>query len=103
MFLCLSRIRKRVSVISDKWNDLNRSSNYRRNRLLASKKLQEFNRDVAELLMWIDEKFKLASDESYRDPTNILRKLKRHEAVEKEVMANEVRVDDLSKVQLLRS
>ncbi|XP_059505307.1 spectrin beta chain, non-erythrocytic 5 isoform X2 [Stegostoma tigrinum] len=90
-------IRKRVFVINDKWNDLNWSSDYRRNRLLASKKLQEFNRDVAELLMWIDEKFKLASDESYRDPTNILRKLKRHEAVEKEVMANEVRVDDLRK------
>ncbi|XP_060684627.1 spectrin beta chain, non-erythrocytic 5 [Hemiscyllium ocellatum] len=90
-------IRKRVFVISDKWADLNRSSNYRRSRLLASQKLQEFNRDVAELLMWIDEKFKIASDESYRDPTNILRKLKRHEAVEKEVMANEVRVDDLRK------
>ncbi|GCC20330.1 hypothetical protein chiPu_0018889 [Chiloscyllium punctatum] len=90
-------IRKRVFVITDKWTDLNRSSNYRRTRLLASQKLQEFNRDVAELLMWIDEKFKIASDESYRDPTNILRKLKRHEAVEKEVMANEVRVDDLRK------
>ncbi|XP_078419413.1 spectrin beta chain, non-erythrocytic 5 [Cetorhinus maximus] len=90
-------IQKRVFLINDRWNDLNWSSDFRRNRLFQSQKLQEFYRDVAELLMWIDEKYEIASDESYRDPTNILRKLKRHEAVEKEVMANEVRVEDLKK------
>ncbi|NXW30481.1 SPTN5 protein, partial [Phaetusa simplex] len=50
---------------------------------------KEFNRDAAELLIWMEEKYKIASDESYRDPTNILRKLKWHEAAEKEMMANE--------------
>uniref|UniRef100_A0A8C3S247 Calponin-homology (CH) domain-containing protein n=1 Tax=Chelydra serpentina TaxID=8475 RepID=A0A8C3S247_CHESE len=63
----------------------------------------EFNRDVAELLIWMEEKYKIASDESYREPTNILRKLKWHEAAEKEMMANKkhfaelimVRVDSL--------
>ncbi|XP_078089380.1 spectrin beta chain, non-erythrocytic 5-like [Mustelus asterias] len=90
-------IQKRVFTINDRWNDLNRSSDFRRTRLFESQKLQEFNRDVAELLMWIDEKYEIASDESYRDLTNILRKLKRHEAVEKEVMANQVRVEDLRK------
>lgn len=38
----------------------------------------------------MEEKFKVAEDESYRDPSNILRKLKRHEAAEKEMKANEV-------------
>ncbi|GCB67185.1 hypothetical protein scyTo_0012111 [Scyliorhinus torazame] len=90
-------VQKRVFLIDDRWNDLNRSSDFRRKRLLQSQKVQEFNRDVAELLMWIDEKYEIASDESYRDPTNILRKLKRHEAVEKEVMANQARVEDLMK------
>ncbi|XP_038646180.1 spectrin beta chain, non-erythrocytic 5 [Scyliorhinus canicula] len=90
-------VQKRVFLIGDRWNDLNRANDFRRNRLLQSQKVQEFNRDVAELLMWIDEKYEIASDESYRDPTNILRKLKRHEAVEKEVMANQVRVEDLMK------
>uniref|UniRef100_UPI00398EAE6B spectrin beta chain, non-erythrocytic 5 n=1 Tax=Pristiophorus japonicus TaxID=55135 RepID=UPI00398EAE6B len=93
---CTNRtIQKRVNLIRDKWSDLNRSSAHRRNKLSQSQKLQEFNRDAAELLMWIDEKYEIASDESYRDPTNILRKLKRHEAVEQEVMANQVRVEDL--------
>ena len=49
----------------------------------------------------MDEKFKVAEDESYRDPTNILRKLKRHEAAEREMKANEVRLDRL--VQVSRS
>ncbi|XP_055497034.1 spectrin beta chain, non-erythrocytic 5 [Leucoraja erinacea] len=88
-------IQKRVFLIIDRWSDLKRSSDYRRNRLSESQKLQEFHRDAAELLMWIDEKYVVASDESYRDPANILRKLKRHEAMEKEVMANQIRADDL--------
>ncbi|XP_010222613.1 PREDICTED: spectrin beta chain, non-erythrocytic 5-like, partial [Tinamus guttatus] len=37
----------------------------------------------------MEEKYKIASDESYRDPTNVLRKLKWHEAAEREMMANE--------------
>lgn len=46
----------------------------------------------------MEEKFKIAEDESYRDPTNILRKLKRHEAAEKEMQANQVRLDRLIEV-----
>ncbi|XP_067847252.1 spectrin beta chain, non-erythrocytic 5 [Heptranchias perlo] len=88
-------IQQRVIAIRDRWSDLKRSTDYRRNRLSQSQKLQEFNRDAAELRMWIDEKYEIASDESYRDPTNILRKLKRHEAVEKEMMANQVQVEGL--------
>lgn len=60
--------------------------------------LQEFQRDSEELLLWMEEKFKVAEDESYRDPTNILRKLKRHEAAEREMKANEVRLDRLVQV-----
>ncbi|XP_024910886.1 spectrin beta chain, non-erythrocytic 5 isoform X2 [Cynoglossus semilaevis] len=74
---------------------LKERSTERRSLLLASKKYQEFQRDADELLLWMDEKFKLAEDESYRDPTNILSKLKRHEAAESEVQANQVRLDKL--------
>ncbi|XP_071354370.1 spectrin beta chain, non-erythrocytic 5 [Trachinotus anak] len=71
------------------------SSRERRSLLLASKKYQEFQRDADELLLWMEEKFKVAEDESYRDPTNILRKLKRHEAAEREMQANQVWLDRL--------
>uniref|UniRef100_A0A8D0F0G0 Calponin-homology (CH) domain-containing protein n=1 Tax=Strix occidentalis caurina TaxID=311401 RepID=A0A8D0F0G0_STROC len=60
---------------------------------------KEFNRDAAELLIWMEEKYKIASDESYRDPTNVLRKLKWHEAAEKEMMANEEHFATLIKVK----
>ncbi|XP_023280049.1 spectrin beta chain, non-erythrocytic 2-like [Seriola lalandi dorsalis] len=71
------------------------SSTERRSLLLASKKYQEFQRDADELLLWMEEKFKVAEDESYRDPTNVLHKLKRHEAAEKEMQANQVWLDRL--------
>lgn len=50
--------------------------------------------------MWLDEKFEIAEDESYRDPTNVLRKLKKHEAAEKEMHANQVRLDRLLEVSV---
>lgn len=60
--------------------------------------VQDFQRDSDELLLWMEEKFKVAEDESYRDPSNILRKLKRHEAAEKEMKANEVWLERLVQV-----
>uniref|UniRef100_A0A8B9PGF4 Calponin-homology (CH) domain-containing protein n=1 Tax=Apteryx owenii TaxID=8824 RepID=A0A8B9PGF4_APTOW len=60
---------------------------------------KEFNHDASELLIWMEEKYKIASDESYRDPTNVLRKLKWHEAAEKEMMANEEHFATLMKVK----
>ncbi|KAM9354795.1 spectrin beta chain, non-erythrocytic 5 [Pholidichthys leucotaenia] len=88
-------IKHRSRTIQKANRNLKESCKERRNLLLASKKFQEFQRDAEELLLWMDEKFKVAEDESYRDPTNILRKLKRHEAAEKEMQANQVWLDRL--------
>ncbi|XP_009997918.1 PREDICTED: spectrin beta chain, non-erythrocytic 5 [Chaetura pelagica] len=82
-------IEERMVTLRRRWERLVQSNAERKQRLLDSLELQEFNRDAAELLIWMEEKYKIASDESYRDPTNVLRKLKRHEAAEKEMMANE--------------
>uniref|UniRef100_A0A673I813 Spectrin beta chain, non-erythrocytic 2-like n=1 Tax=Sinocyclocheilus rhinocerous TaxID=307959 RepID=A0A673I813_9TELE len=89
-------IQQRSKVIQDRYKNLKESCKLRRLDLLASKKYQEFLRDAEEMLLWIEEKFEIAEDESYRDPTNILRKLKKHEAAEKEMQANQVRVDRLT-------
>ncbi|KAM7376448.1 hypothetical protein PAMP_006181 [Pampus punctatissimus] len=88
-------IKERSRSIQKANRRLKESSRQRRSLLLASKKYQEFQRDADELLLWMEEKFKVAEDESYRDPTNILRKLKRHEAAEKEMQANQVWLDGL--------
>ncbi|XP_066510159.1 spectrin beta chain, non-erythrocytic 5 [Hoplias malabaricus] len=89
------QIQQRHRAIEDRNRKLKDDCKQRRTELLASKNYQEFYRDAEELLLWMEEKFKIAEDESYRDPTNILRKLKRHDAAEKEMQANQVRVDKL--------
>ncbi|KAI2654409.1 Spectrin beta chain, non-erythrocytic 5 [Labeo rohita] len=89
-------IQERSKVIQDRFKKLKESCKLRRLDLLASQKYQEFLRDAEEVLLWIEEKFEIAEDESYRDPTNILRKLKKHEAAEKEMQANQVRIDRLT-------
>ncbi|KAJ8289416.1 hypothetical protein GJAV_G00001060 [Gymnothorax javanicus] len=92
------QIQQRALSVQDRSRRLRESSQARRTQLLASMKYQEFHRDVEELILWMEEKFEIAEDESYRDPTNILRKLKRHEAAEKEMQANHVRLDRLKTV-----
>eukprot|EP00058_Branchiostoma_floridae_P024804 XP_002610294.1 hypothetical protein BRAFLDRAFT_93030 [Branchiostoma floridae] len=65
----------------------------RRAALQASLTYQEFLRDVEELSQWIREKYKAATDESYRDLTNLQGKLQKHEAFEAELRANTERLD----------
>lgn len=51
-----------------------------------------------DLKIWLTDKLKTASDESYRDLTNIERKLQKHEAFECELRANEGQLRNINKV-----
>ncbi|KAK3092932.1 hypothetical protein FSP39_009051 [Pinctada imbricata] len=68
----------------------------RHNALLAAQGFQEFKRDADELSDWMKEKHKMATDESYRDLTNLPEKLKKHQAFEAELKANNERLKDLN-------
>ena len=57
--------------------------------LYASHKFHNFSVDVDDLRGWMVDKLKTATDESYRDLTNLERKLQKHEAFERELHANE--------------
>uniref|UniRef100_A0A182W3B1 Spectrin beta chain n=1 Tax=Anopheles minimus TaxID=112268 RepID=A0A182W3B1_9DIPT len=61
----------------------------RRNALQASKDFQKFSADVDDLNRWLADKTKIASDESYKDLSNLPRKLQKHKAFERELRANE--------------
>uniref|UniRef100_A0A182PG07 Spectrin beta chain n=1 Tax=Anopheles epiroticus TaxID=199890 RepID=A0A182PG07_9DIPT len=61
----------------------------RRNALQASKDFQKFSADVDDLNCWLADKTKIASDESYKDLSNLPRKLQKHKAFERELRANE--------------
>ena len=53
-----------------------------------SRRFQYFRRDADELESWIKEKLQTASDESYKDPTNLQAKIQKHQAFEAEVAAH---------------
>ncbi|XP_013777045.2 LOW QUALITY PROTEIN: spectrin beta chain, non-erythrocytic 1-like [Limulus polyphemus] len=61
----------------------------RREMLEESRTFQQFKAEAEELSEWIQDKMKIATDESYRDLSNLERKLKKHEAFEAEISANE--------------
>ena len=58
---------------------------------------QYFKRDADELESWILEKLKAASDESYKDPTNLQAKIQKHQAFEAEVAAHSNAIVSLDK------
>lgn len=64
----------------------------KRSKLGESQTLQQFSRDVDEIEAWISEKLQTASDESYKDPTNIQSKHQKHQAFEAELHANADRI-----------
>ena len=51
-------------------------------KLEDSRRYQYFRRDADELESWINEKLQTASDESYKDPTNLQAKIQKHQAFE---------------------
>ena len=71
----------------------------RHDNLLAARAFQEFRRDTDELSDWIQEKYKTATDESWRELANLLPKLQKHQAFEAELKANNDRVEVVNQVQ----
>lgn len=58
-------------LIAYRWRRLKAQMIEKRSKLGESQTLQQFSRDVDEIEAWISEKLQTASDESYKDPTNI--------------------------------
>jgi spectrin alpha len=88
---------RRASVLS-RWSKLKDALVELKKKLGESKSVQQFLRDADDTEAWISEKLQMASDESYRDPTDLQGKLQKHEAFEGEVAANEDRVFGLTEL-----
>ncbi|KAG8512815.1 Spectrin alpha chain, non-erythrocytic 1, partial [Galemys pyrenaicus] len=85
-------IASRRSEVLDRWRRLKAQMIEKRSKLGESQTLQQFSRDVDEIEAWISEKLQTASDESYKDPTNIQSKHQKHQAFEAELHANADRI-----------
>lgn len=69
----------------------------KRHHLEEARQYQYFKRDADELEIWILEKLQTASEESYRDPTNLQSKIQKHEAFVTEVQAHANTITKLDK------
>ncbi|XP_056875429.1 spectrin alpha chain, non-erythrocytic 1 isoform X4 [Takifugu flavidus] len=92
-----SEIYSRCNEVLDRWRRLKAKMIEKRSKLGESQTLQQFSRDVDEIEAWISEKLQTATDESYKDPTNIqlsklLSKHQKHQAFEAELHANADRI-----------
>ncbi|XP_014213231.1 spectrin beta chain, non-erythrocytic 1 isoform X2 [Copidosoma floridanum] len=85
-------IKSRLTDVSSRRDKLKSSAASRRSRLLESRRLHQFLRNVVEVESWLHEKQQVASDESYRDSTNLQSKIQKHAAFESELAANKGRV-----------
>ena len=70
----------------------------RRKRLAESLEMHQFLQDIYEVGSWISEKTQIASDESFRDESNLTHKLQKHQAFEAELLSNRGRVDSVQQV-----
>ncbi|XP_014681189.1 PREDICTED: spectrin alpha chain, non-erythrocytic 1-like [Priapulus caudatus] len=77
----------------------------KRERLEDSRRFQFFKRDADELESWINEKLQTASDESWKDPTNLQAKIQKHQAFEAEVAAhsNAITVLDSTGMEMINN
>lgn len=94
-------ISRRCDEVVQRRENVKQEAAKRRNSLLQSQLLQNFRRDTNECGAWIVEKRQIATDESYKDPTNLQGKLQRHQAFEAEVAANKEGMDRINSVSFV--
>lgn len=64
-------IQERRQQVLDRYRRFKELSVVRRQKLEDSYRFQFFRRDADELEKWIQEKLQIASDENYKDPSNL--------------------------------
>jgi spectrin beta len=85
-------IESRLAAVCGRRDKLRSSAFTRRNKLVESRRLHQFLRNVLEVEGWLHEKQQVAGDENYRDSTNLQSKIQKHLAFESELSANKGRV-----------
>eukprot|EP00731_Ephydatia_muelleri_P023860 Em0016g131a len=78
----------RVEVL-ERYEEFKDAARKRKDKLENARKFQQFKRDADELEAWVNEKTRIASDESYKDRANLQAKIQKHQAFEAEVAAHE--------------
>ena len=88
-------VAERRALLLERRSQLLEKSAVRKTMLEDSYKFQQFERDCDETKGWINEKLKVATDDSYLDPTNLQGKVQKHQNFEQELNANKTRIDEV--------
>ncbi|XP_076321230.1 spectrin alpha chain-like isoform X2 [Tachypleus tridentatus] len=96
-------IQQRRDQVLHHYTQFKQEARVKREKLEDARRFQYFKRDADELESWINEKLQAASDESYKDPTNLQAKIQKHQAFEAEVAAhsNAIAVLDNSGMEMI--
>uniref|UniRef100_A0A452DXD2 Spectrin beta, non-erythrocytic 5 n=1 Tax=Capra hircus TaxID=9925 RepID=A0A452DXD2_CAPHI len=92
------KVREQLQSIQERWTRVQERSEQRRRQLLASLQLQEWKQDVVEVMLWMEEKGQMLVEEPSREPSNVRRKLRQHEAATRELAATQGHVEGLQQV-----
>lgn len=95
-------INERRIDVTMRRNAVKESAQKRKTNLQASKDYEKFRAESGDLNTWLDDKMKVASDENYRDLSNLPRKLQKHKAFERELRANEGQLRNIIKVSIAK-
>lgn len=90
-------VAEKRALLLQRRSELLDKSAQRRIRLEDTFKFHKFDRDYDETKGWLNEKLKIANDQSYLDPTNIGGKVQKHQNFEIELNSNKHRVDEVVK------
>ena len=80
-------VERREQVLG-RYSAFKEEARHKRGLLEESRRFQYFKRDADELESWINDKLQAVSDESYKDTTNLVAKIQKHQAFEAEVAAH---------------
>ncbi|XP_034944641.1 LOW QUALITY PROTEIN: spectrin beta chain, non-erythrocytic 5 [Chelonus insularis] len=85
-------ITSRLKTVCTRRDKLEDNASIRMKKLVESRQLHQFLRNIYEVEGWLHQKQQVAGDENYRDSTNLQSKIQKHLAFESELMANRGRI-----------
>ncbi|KAK0173670.1 hypothetical protein PV328_006832 [Microctonus aethiopoides] len=88
-------IKQQLTSVCARRDKLKNNASARMKRLIESRQLHQFLRNIYEVEGWLHQKQQVAGDENYRDSTNLQSKIQKHIAFESELMANRSRISSV--------
>ncbi|MGH0132994.1 UNVERIFIED_CONTAM: hypothetical protein FKN15_059556 [Acipenser sinensis] len=86
----------RRQVVEQKFNELLAPLQQRKNYLMASKEIHQFNRDVEDEILWVEERMAIATSTDHGNNLQTVQLLiKKNQTLQKEIQGHQPRIDDI--------